>query len=180
MNQELMHKHDKATSKNWPSSAMVKDKGFFPPDYPKQCPCGHRHLSWSSGEEEVYCLDCNQNYPLEDCFRSEIEKRQNPRISVNWPAKLEYVQGSIVGKVKDISVDSLFILLSEDVEFGRNFPIVVRPSEQRAIAVVGTKIWTTFYDIDDRSVLGMAVRFIYISPEDRQFIATLVEKERKD
>ena len=40
----------------------------FPPESPKHCPCGHTHVSWSSGEEEVYCWDCDKKYPLSDCF----------------------------------------------------------------------------------------------------------------
>lgn len=159
---------------------MGKDKGFFPPEYPKQCPCGHKHLSWHSEDEEVYCLDCKKKYPLVECFQSESEKRQHPRISVNWPATLESVQGSIVGEVRDISVDSVSILLSEDLGFGKNFIINLKPSEQRSISVTGTKIWSASFDIDNRSVLAIAVRFIYISPEDRDFIAALVEKERSD
>jgi hypothetical protein len=37
---------------------------------PKQCPCGHKHLSWGPGKKQVYCWDCNRNYPLSECFGS--------------------------------------------------------------------------------------------------------------
>jgi len=155
---------------------MAKRKARFPPESPKQCPCGHKNLSWSFEDKEVFCWDCNKRYPLVECFRSRIERRQHPRIPVNWPVTLESVQGSIVGEAKDISVDSVFIFLSEELEFGKNFPILLKPSEQRSISVVGKKIWSGFFNIDNRSVFGMGVRFIHISPEDRQFISTLVEK----
>ena len=49
---------------------MPKYKNGFPSDYPKQCPCGHKHLSWSLDEKEVYCWDCNQKYSLSECFGS--------------------------------------------------------------------------------------------------------------
>ena len=40
----------------------------FPPGSPKQCPCGHSHISWSEGEDEVYCWDCNKKYSVSACF----------------------------------------------------------------------------------------------------------------
>jgi hypothetical protein len=44
----------------------------LPPECPKQCPCGHKHLSWSPGENDVFCWDCNRKYPLSDCFGPRI------------------------------------------------------------------------------------------------------------
>ena len=45
-------------------------KSSFPPESPKHCPCGHIHISWSQGEDEVYCWDCNKKYALSACFGS--------------------------------------------------------------------------------------------------------------
>jgi hypothetical protein len=47
-----------------------KKKKTLPFKDPKQCPCGHKHLSWGPGDERVYCWDCNRNYPLSECFGS--------------------------------------------------------------------------------------------------------------
>ena len=105
-----------------------------------------------------------------------IERRLHPRIPANWPATLHNVQGSIGGETKDISVDGVFIFLSEKPKFGEKFPILLEPSEQQTISVVGKKIWSGSFNIDNRPVFGMGVEFMFISPEDRQFISTLVEK----
>ena len=56
---------------------MTGPKGGFPPDYPKQCPCAHKHLSWSPGDEEVYCWDCNKKYPISECFRTQQVRRES-------------------------------------------------------------------------------------------------------
>lgn len=45
-------------------------KTSFPPGNPKQCPCGHKHVSWSAGEDQVYCWDCDRKYPVSECFGS--------------------------------------------------------------------------------------------------------------
>ena len=108
-----------------------------------------------------------------------VERRLHPRILVNWPATLHNVQGSIEGETKDISVGGAFIFLSEKPKFGINFPILLRPSEERSISVVCKKIWSHTFNIDNRPVFGMGVQFMLITPEDRQFISTLVEKESR-
>ena len=47
---------------------------------PKKCPDGHKHISWSMGDDHIFCWDCNQRYPLRACFQppeqdlSESEK----------------------------------------------------------------------------------------------------------
>jgi len=52
----------------WPLK-MAKAKTPFPPESLKKCPCGHVHISWSNGDEYLFCWDCNQRYPLLACFR---------------------------------------------------------------------------------------------------------------
>jgi hypothetical protein len=48
---------------------------------PKQCPCGHLHISWSLGDDRIVCWDCNQKYPLVDCFRPPEEDLPEPEKS---------------------------------------------------------------------------------------------------
>ena len=108
-----------------------------------------------------------------------IERRLHPRILVNWPATLHNVQGPIEGETKDISVGGAFIFLSEKPKFGVNFPILLKPSEERSISVVGKRVWSDTFNIDNRPVFGMGVRFIHLSPEDQQYIASVVEKESR-
>ncbi len=38
---------------------------------PKKCPDGHRHISWSMGDDHIFCWDCNQRYPLLACFQPQ-------------------------------------------------------------------------------------------------------------
>ena len=53
---------------------MAKDKAFFPPESPKQCPRGHDNISWSVGEDHIYCWQCNHKHPLLACFRAPERK----------------------------------------------------------------------------------------------------------
>jgi len=36
---------------------------------PKNCPEGHKHISWSMGDDHIFCWDCNRRYPLAACFQ---------------------------------------------------------------------------------------------------------------
>ena len=107
-----------------------------------------------------------------------IERRLHPRILVKWPAVVETPQGSVEGETKDISVDGVFIFCANEPEIGDNFPLLLKPSEQRTISIVGAKIWSGSFTIDNKKVFGMGVQFVDISTEDRNYIAALVEKEQ--
>jgi hypothetical protein len=36
---------------------------------PKKCPEGHSHISWSTGDDHIFCWDCNRRYALLACFQ---------------------------------------------------------------------------------------------------------------
>jgi uncharacterized protein YbaR (Trm112 family) len=64
------------SSKWWDCCGYLKHvqramRAEIPFDNPKQCPCGHKHLSWSGDEDEVYCWDCGKYYPITQCFGSQ-------------------------------------------------------------------------------------------------------------
>ncbi|MGB6279918.1 MAG: PilZ domain-containing protein [Syntrophobacteria bacterium] len=109
-----------------------------------------------------------------------IEKRLHPRILVEWPAAVKTLQGTIEGITKDISVDGVFIFCPEEPELENSFAIVLETSEDRLIAMFGEKVWPGNFNIDDRTAFGMGIRFTFMTPEDRQYIAALVEKERNE
>ena len=37
---------------------------------PKKCPEGHSHISWSKGDDHIFCWDCNRRYALLACFQT--------------------------------------------------------------------------------------------------------------
>ena len=36
---------------------------------PKKCPDGHKHISWSMGDDHIFCWDCNRRHPLLTFFQ---------------------------------------------------------------------------------------------------------------
>ena len=65
-------------------------------------------------------------------------------------------------------------------ELGQNFTIVLKPPGAKSIPVIAKLVWSDNLDIDDKAVFGMGIRFMAISPADRQYIAAVVEKERNE
>jgi hypothetical protein len=109
-----------------------------------------------------------------------IEKRLHPRIPVEWSATVKTLHGTIEGITKDISFDGAFIFCPINPELENSFPIVLEPFEERFIAVFGERVWSGNFNHDDRTVSGMGIKFTFMAPEDRQYIATLVEQESND
>ena len=66
----------------WPlRMAKAQVKAPLPPQSLKKCPCGHVHISWSSGDEYLFCWDCNRRYALDACFqprKSGLTKSMKP------------------------------------------------------------------------------------------------------
>ena len=112
---------------------------------------------------------------------SKGERRFHPRILVNWPVVVRAPRDfSIEGETRDISVDGVFIQCSELPELGEGFQIILKPSERQSILVTGEKVWSGNINIDGKQTYsGMGIRITKISPEDRQFISTLIKKESR-
>jgi hypothetical protein len=110
----------------------------------------------------------------------DIETRVHPRIHVNWPAIIKTSEGSITGKTSDISVDGVFILCSVEPELDNRISILLEPSGAKSFRVIGKMVWSDNFDLDDKTVFGMAIRFLAISPEDRKYIATVAGEGRSD
>ena len=111
---------------------------------------------------------------------TQKERRKYLRVPVDWSAIVETNHGSLEGEVKDISVGGACILCPEEPIAGESISILLKPPEQRSIPVIGEKVWSDFFDIHYGKAFGMGIRFIHVSPEDRQYIADLVEKKRSE
>ena len=108
----------------------------------------------------------------------DIETRLHPRISVNWHAFIKTFQGSIAVKTKDMSVDGVCILYPADLELEQRFSIFLKPPGAKSIRVIAETVWSDKFNLGNREEFRMGFRFLAISPADRQFIATFLEKEK--
>jgi hypothetical protein len=50
------------------------------PHTPKRCPRGHLHISWSLGDKQVFCWDCDKKYPLAACLDTRLAENPEPQL----------------------------------------------------------------------------------------------------
>jgi hypothetical protein len=89
-------------------------------------------------------------------------------------------RGWLEGEVKDISVGGVCILCPDEPAHEDDFRMLLKPSEQKALSVIGEKVWSDTMDIGYGTVFGIGIRFTYISEADRQYIANVVEEDQNE
>jgi hypothetical protein len=62
-------------------SRIKELKHIETPHTPKQCPRGHLHISWSLGDKQVWCWDCDKKYPLSECLDTRLAESSDPSTS---------------------------------------------------------------------------------------------------
>ena len=108
----------------------------------------------------------------------DIETRLHPRASLNWHAFIKTLQGSITVKTRDISVDGACIHYPADLELEQRFSIFLKPPKAKPIRVIAETVWSDKLNPENKELIRMGLRFLAISPEDRQFLETFVEIEK--
>jgi hypothetical protein len=106
----------------------------------------------------------------------KAERRQYPRIQVNWPATISTPQGDIEGWVENLSPDGAFLVsCQEPVPLEGTFRLAIKPPERQALRVTAEVIWTSvFIPEKGEPCLELGVRFIYVSEEDQKFLHALI------
>jgi len=109
------------------------------------------------------------------------ERRRHRRVRVTLPVVVQTPRGFMEGETRDISEGGVFVEYSEQPELGQTFQVIIKFSRDRSISVTGKKAWCGNIHINGKTTYsGMGVRFIEISPEDRQLISALVEKKLEE
>ena len=104
------------------------------------------------------------------------ERRQHPRVGINWPVRIETDQGSFEGVALNISCGGAFIHCSKALKLNDVFKMVIhaRPSA-RILKVSADVVWSDISSPDDNlPPVGMGVRFLDISNADQDFISNMV------
>ncbi len=85
--------------------------------------------------------------------------------------------GVIKGQTANISISGIALLLfCESPDIGDEFEITIKLSEEHEAPVTCEKIWMGPMVTDETVYTAIGVRFIMISPRDREIIASMVEE----
>jgi len=105
----------------------------------------------------------------------EEDRRSYPRAEIRWPVTIESARGTIEAKLRNLGIGGAYIHCDETPEPGERISLTIRPPESSELEVIAEVIWT-----GKVLALGMGVRFVEVSDENRQFISDSVSKLLKD
>lgn len=110
-----------------------------------------------------------------------IERRQFPRVEVEWPVTMLTSKGPIEGEVMNVSLGGAFIYCKEQPNTNETFRMVIKVPHQRQFVRATARIArSNIYDSDDPDTLpGIGVRFVEISEDDLQYIRDVVSKHQE-
>ena len=106
------------------------------------------------------------------------EKREYPRIEVDWTVTVLVDDEIIEGEAENISANGISICVEEPIPLNKVFQITINPPDHPTIQVSGKITWSELYGIDeeDKSI-GMGVCFVEISENDQHFLDEFISDQ---
>ena len=103
------------------------------------------------------------------------DRRIYPRAEIRWPVTIESARGTIEAKLRNLGIGGAYIHCDETPEPGERIVLTIRPPESAALEIIAEVMWA-----GKVLALGMGVRFVEMSDEDRQFILDAVSRLLND
>ena len=109
-----------------------------------------------------------------------IEKRQFPRVEVIWPVTMLTSQGPIEGEVINVSLGGAFVHCQEQPESNETFRMIIKVPHARQFLRVSARVArSNIYNPEGTDEpVGIGVRFVDISEDDRQYIREVVAEQQ--
>jgi hypothetical protein len=92
------------------------------------------------------------------------EKRQHPRIDINWPVTIETSYGTIAAEVKNISLGGAFICCKKPLQLRKVFRMTMIGPGNEPLVATAQVAWSNANMPEEKVInRGMGVRFINMS-----------------
>jgi uncharacterized protein (TIGR02266 family) len=116
--------------------------------------------------------------PVRSPQKIGVERRQHPRIDINWPVSIETSEGTIHGEVKNISLGGAFIGCKKPLPIGHAFSMTMTGPDNETMIATAEVVWSNANVPEDKVInRGMGVRFIKMSERHLQIVRQLLPKE---
>jgi uncharacterized protein (TIGR02266 family) len=110
--------------------------------------------------------------------KTGAERRQHPRIDINWPVSIETLEGTIDAEVKNISIGGAFIGCKKPFPIGQVFSLTITGPDNEPVIATAEVVWSNENVPEDKVInRGMGVRFIKMSERHLQIVRQLFPKE---
>jgi uncharacterized protein (TIGR02266 family) len=96
-------------------------------------------------------------------------------MEAKWPVTIETTDGFLNEEMINVSTGGAFICCRKLPRLKETFQLTTNPPNNQPLTVTSEVVWSNF-SVPESEVInrGMAVRFLEISDEDRQFISEIV------
>jgi uncharacterized protein (TIGR02266 family) len=116
--------------------------------------------------------------PVKSSQRIGAERRQHPRINIDWPVSMETPEGTIDAQIKNISLGGAFIRCKKPLPIGHTFSMTMTGPDIQPITATAEVVWSNENVPEDKVVnRGIGVRFIKMSERHLQVVRQLFPKE---
>ena len=103
------------------------------------------------------------------------ERRDHPRIEVEWPIALYFDDEIIEGTTKNITTDGIYICCNQPLPLDKVFRVSITPPNHQAVGVTGKVVWSDLYGLGDgKDVFGVGICLVEMSDKDRHYLNELV------
>jgi uncharacterized protein (TIGR02266 family) len=104
------------------------------------------------------------------------ERRYHPRADVKWPVSIQTAYGTVEEETLNVSTAGVFVCCQRPSGLGKNFRVTIDiPHLNRTLTATVEIAWSRIFSNDKSSPVGMGLRFMKISNEDRDFISNRVK-----
>ena len=95
----------------------------------------------------------------------DTERRIYPRAEIRWPVIIKTAQDTIEAKLRNLGIGGAYIHCDRAPEPGEIVTLTLQPPSGSSLEITAEVVWA-----GKVLALGMGVRFVEISEEDRQYI----------
>jgi uncharacterized protein (TIGR02266 family) len=105
------------------------------------------------------------------------DKRQHPRVDINWSVSMETPDGIIDGEIKNISLGGAFICCKKPLPVGQVFHLTMMGPNNEPVPATAEVAWSNI-NVPDEKVInrGMGVRFIKMSERHIQLVRQILKE----
>jgi hypothetical protein len=121
--------------------------------------------------------DFSYHPSVESSQKGGADKRQNPRLDINWSISMETPDGTIDGEIKNISIGGAFICCKKPLPLRQVFHLTMMGPNNEPVPATAEVVWSNI-NVPDEKVInrGMGVRFIKMSDRHIQLVRQILKE----
>lgn len=106
------------------------------------------------------------------------DRRQHPRVPIEWPAFVRHTSGGIVAQMENISANGAFVRCDKVLRPKEKFKLHILAPNHSTLSANAEVVWLHVHCLEeDIPPCGMGIRFTRVSRTDRQFLRSVIAQD---